>query len=65
MSRGGAQRKAAGGLTKMVVTRADESLIRLLGKLRAARSKASGATLSAADVVRALIKEEAERIGVR
>lgn len=63
--RGSAQRKAPGGLKRAILTRADEPLIRLLGRIRAARSKASGATLSAADIVRALIREEAERIGVR
>jgi len=53
------------GLKRAIFTRADEPLIRLLAKVRAARSKSSGATLSAADIVRALIKEEAERLGVR
>jgi hypothetical protein len=63
--KGSAQRKAPGGLKRAILTRADEPLIRLLAKVRAARSKATGATLSAADIVRALIKEEAERLGVR
>lgn len=60
--KGGARKKAAEGLDKVLFVRTDQALLDALEELRAQRSQESrGVVVSKADVARALLWEGIER----
>ena len=60
--KGGARRKAAGGLTKALFIRVDDDLLKRLDKLREQQSKRKpGIVLSRADVARSILWDAVQR----
>jgi hypothetical protein len=61
--KGGAPRKAPGGLTKVLFLRVDRALHNRIEQERARKSELLGVTLSQADLVRMLLVEGLDRAG--
>ena len=59
--RGGAPRKAPGGLDRVLFVRASEDLLAKLERAREARSKTAGVVISIADITRALLEDALTR----